>query len=1097
MSVRIVGVGASAGGLQALETFFSELPDDLGVAFVVVQHLSMDHASSMAEILQRVTNLGVQRLDKHTVPEPNRVYMKMPEVEVVVEEGGLHVEPRQLPPPALYLPIDDFFFSLANSRKENAIAIILSGMGTDGSRGLKEIKSQGGLVMVQEPESAQFDGMPRAALRQNLADIVLPPGELASQLTTILRNSFRGGESQDLENLSQNELLQNLFDRIRTAVRIDFNRYRPATILRRIEKRMLIQQKPSMNEYLTEALRDESELQTLRRSFLIGVTRFFRDREAFTILREEIIPELFERSAGGEVRIWVPACSTGEEVYSIALIVREYLESVGSDRKFRIFGSDVDRSAILTAAAGVYDQAVLGDIPKEYMSKYFSRIPQGFKVRPEVKEHILFAVQNLLDDPPFIRIDLISCRNFLIYINTESQQQILSNFHFSLNPAGCLLLGPSESLGGLDKAFVAINRRWKVYQKRMGAYTGTGRAIASSMERYTVSPPTIRVISEKPIVPQPRRNPNYPSLPRPNTQVDVFARYLSEEHAPATLFVSPQYDILYLHGDLSGILRLPRYHAQLSLKSVMEDDANTLLTSGVDRVLATGNSGMYERVNVAPAGHAPQWVRVRFRTHEFENFHNTVVVLSFFPVKEEDGAAKPDTSEGAEVYSVDERLKERITELEAELLRSEQHGQRLYNELEATNEELQSSNRELLASNEEMQSTNEELQSVNEELYTVNSEFQRKNEELNQMNNDFSNLLKSTQISTIFVDNQLRIRSFTPGVGQQFDLHAGDIGRPLSAFATPFDLDIPARCREVVENHSRHDEEVRDHDGNYFLLRIRPYLTDRAEVKGAVITFVDINDLVRTRHRLIGMAKKYEAIFNNTQEVIIISSPNGRIEEINRPLAGKTRAQLVHTYLTDLIQDDRDKVKLNDALRIAYDERKVVGESIDLSTDAAAGTLYATIEVLPIDRTDGGNDDGSAMIIVHDITQVEVERQEANAIIAKFQDVLQMLEQDAGLLDLNEVIVVVNEMPTFERGSDSYKGSKLSDFLSESGLQRYRAALNRIKEGSSLEEVNYTSEELIQDDHGIKVLYRPIYGSSGNLVFINFEVVRSTAPSSD
>ena len=1094
MSVRIVGIGASAGGLQALESFFSELPVDLGVAYVVVQHLSLDHASSMTTILQRATSLQVKSLNKLVIPEPNTVYVKMPEVDVEVDSFTLRTRLRATDPDTLYLPIDKLFFSLAKSRGEDAIAIILSGMGTDGSRGLKEIKSHGGLVLVQRPDSAQFDGMPRAALRQRLADVVLPPAELAARLAKILRNAavIEKGNSS-LEELSQTDLVRTLLDRIQHPARVDFNRYRPATIMRRIEKRMLIRQFTKLIDYVNFTSEDEEERQILRQSFLIGVTRFFRDREAFDVLGQEVIPTLFREVKDREVRIWVPACSTGEEAYSIAMMMQEYLDDHDLDRTFKIFGSDVDRKSIIAAAAGKYDEAIAADIPPGWLQRYFHREPPGYRVRADLKENILFAVQNLLDDPPFIRIDFLSCRNFLIYINGEAQQRILSNFHFSLNPSGYLLLGPSESLGVLQSAFTTIDRRWKLYQKRLGGRTSTGKLVSPVIDDIANRPgKKITIITPDIENGEPDGSPANPPLPysAPLRSMDYYARYLSERYAPATLFVNKQYDILYLNGDFSGMLRLPRFNAMLSLHTMVSEEAESLLTAGVDRVLRTGNSGIFERINVGQTDDEPRYVRVRFSATEFVQLDEAVAVLEFFPA--EDETKQPNQPSSEEVYSVDRRLKERIRKLEAELLSSEQRGQKLYNELEATNEELQSSNRELLASNEEMQSTNEELQSVNEELYTVNNEFQRKNEELNNINNDVNNLLKSTQISTIFVDSQLRIRRFTPGVGQQFDLHSSDLGRPITSFANPFeDLPIEKLCRNVLETNMRHDEEIEDNKGNYFLLRMLPYLTEQDEVEGIVITFVDINDLVRTRRRLTDMAHKYEAIFENTEETIAIMRENSRIEEINRSFAGRGTSDLIKGYFTDLIATDQDKVKFNESLRASFDNGEVSNLEISLIT-MGNSTMYTKLEVIPIVNSDDGDVRESsveqAMVIIHDYTTIEKERKETSAVISQYAEALYQLQQDAGLLDLEERMVNVNHMRGHMYAPDHYKDKYLSDFVSPEGMEKYRTAVKKIKAGSPFERVDFTLEELTDDNQARSVIYRPVH-LNGELSLISFETI--------
>ena len=1094
MSVRIIGIGASAGGLQALESFFSEIPAGLGVAFVVVQHLSMDHASSMSSILQRSTTLRVESLNKLTVPEPNTVYVKMPEVDVEVDSLTIRTTPRQSEPGGLYLPIDDFFFSLAKSRGEQAIAIVLSGMGTDGSRGLKEIKSRGGLVMVQHPDSAQFDGMPQAALRQHLADVVLPPAELASRLTMILRsNTLLDDDNGDLEELNQSELVRALLDRIQKSSRIDFNRYRPATIMRRIEKRMLIRQFSDLYQYINFAIDDEEELLILRQSFLIGVTRFFRDQDAFDLLAKEVIPSLFEQSEDREVRIWVPACSTGEEAYSIAMLVQDYIDQHNPERKFKIFGSDVDRKSIIFAANGVYDDSIAADVPLSWLQRFFIREPPGYRVRPELKENILFAVQNLLEDPPFIRIDFLSCRNFLIYIIAEAQQRILANFHFSLNPSGCLMLGPSESLGGLQSAFNTIDRRWKVYRKRHG-----GKASAAKFVTPHIKDPAERYgFGISIVTPQLQRTGDLPSPSAGQdskytvslANMDYYARYLSERYAPATLFVNKQYEILYLNGDFSGMLHLPRFNAALTLHTMVSEDAESLLTAGVDRVLRTGSSGIYEKVNIAGSKQEPRYVRVRFSVNEFVQLDEPVAMLEFFNIEDADSN---DPTDGEEIYSVDRRLKDKIRKLEAELLSSEQRGQKLYNELEATNEELQSSNRELLASNEEMQSTNEELQSVNEELYTVNNEFQRKNEELNHINNDVNNLLKSTQISTIFVDNQLRIRRYTPGVGQQFDLHASDLGRPITSFSNPFEeLDFEAVCRRVLATNVRHDEEIQDRKGNFYLLRLLPYLTEQEEVEGIVITFVDINDLVRTRRRLTDMANKYRAIFENTEETIVVMRENSRIEEINRELTGLESDLLVGKYFTDLVDTDQEKVRFNECLRTSFDKHEVA--SLELSLRSQLGSIiYTKLEIIPISEADEGKEDENrvkqVMAIVHDITTLQEEREETSAMITKYADALFALQQDAGLLDLEDRMISVNHMRGHMHERGHYMNKNLSDFVTKQGMAKYREAVRRLKGGSLVEKVEFTLDDLTDDNQARTVLYRPVY-LENKLTFISFETV--------
>ncbi len=1050
----------------------------------------MDHPSSMDKILQRLTKLPVVSLDRDVIPQPNHVYVKLPQYDVRVT-SKLVLFPRTTDRSALYLPIDDFFFSLASAREDQAIGIVLSGMGTDGSRGLKEIKGKGGLVLVQQPDSAQFNGMPNGALRQHVADVVLPPAELAGRLVTILRNdNFTIEESEDLASLTQSELFRTLLDRIKTRTRIDFHRYRQATIHRRIEKRMLITQHLDLPEYLTYALENEEELQVLHQSFLIGVTRFFRDKDAFAILKDQIVPRLFAESPEDQVvRVWIPSCSTGEEVYSVAMLLKEYVSDNNLSRTFKIFGSDVDRKSIIFASGGEYEETILADVPDEYLQRYFTRQPQGFKLRSELKKHILFAVQNLLEDPPFIRVDLLSCRNFLIYINAATQQRILANFHFSLNPAGYLLLGPSENLATLQSAFTTIDRRWKVYQRRTGGKTIGGKPVTPNFDQVPSPSGKPSVIPEGNASFYQSQIASLPLSVNPTTSMDHYSRYLSERFAPAALFVNRQYDILYLNGNFDGILRLPRFNSHLSLRTVVSEEVQSLLMAGVDRVFMTGNSGLFERINVAQAGQPPRFQQVRFHVAEFSSMYERVAILEFTSTGQEE-ATGPEGEE-SEIYSVDRRLLDRTKELEVELLRSEQRTQKLHNELEVSNEELQASNRELLASNEEMQSANEELQSVNEELYTVNNEFQRKNEELNDTNNDINNLLKSTQISTIFIDSRLCIRRFILGAGQQFDLYASDTGRPITSFASPFeDLNIEDLCRKVLKTNTRYDQEIQDRKGNFYLLRMLPYVTDEERVEGVVITFVDINDLVRTRRRLTELAQKYEAIFHNTQEVIVVVRESSKIDEINHPLAGQQAEAMTGSYFTDLIATSEEKVKFSEVLRTSFDAQRVGTITLSLKPQGDTGQRVEA-EVIPITRSFTSNPTNEeveqAMIILHDITLVELERKETSKIIRHYQQVLSKMQQGAGLIDIEERLVLFNHLDPLDNGPEFNLPRRLTDFLNDKGMARYRSALDRIERGESVVEVGYDPEEMKDSTLPLRVNYRPVY-SNEKLVFVSFEL---------
>lgn len=1094
--MRVVGIGASAGGLHALELFFSELSGNLGAVFVVIQHLSPDYDSALAEILQRATPMSVVALEQETEMVPDHVYVNSPNLDVRIDGHWIRLVPRTDHVKPLHLPIDDFFFSLAAEFGSDSVGIVLSGMGTDGSRGLREIKGCGGLAMIQAPPSAEFDGMPRSALRQDVADLILPPESLARKLGTILRNGELVTEEEDLDDMDRDQLIAKLLNQIKIVTHLDFTPYRQSTIDRRIEKRMLLRQESSLREYIGNVLKDDAEMRLLQQSFLIGVTRFFRDQAAFEVLREKVIPRICQQHTGKDpIRIWVPSCSTGEEVYSIGMLLADYLEQEGDNREFKIFGTDVDQRSIVIANQGEYDTSILADVSHKHINKYFFTSSAGFRVRPELRRNIFFAVQNLLADSPFVRIDLISCRNFLIYIDKPSQQNVLANFHFGLNPGGTLFLGPSESLSGLESAFDLIDRRWKIFQKRENSPQLASLPALSTKISDTLKPRTTETHSFSIT----KQNTSYLesssvktssakiySAPGSPTSMDYFSRYLSERFAPPTLFVNQNYDVLYLNGDFEGILHLPRFNAHLSLKTIVNEEVQSLLMAGVDRVYDKKNSGVFERINLGGSTKEPRWVSVRFSIHEFTEANDTLAILQFDPIDEQ-----LDEGGEIEIYAPDQRLRAKIKELERELQRSETRARKLHNELETTNEELQSSNRELLASNEELQSTNEELQSVNEELYTVNSEFQRKNEELNTTYNDLENLLLSTQISTIFVDRDLGIRRFSPGIRQQFDLNESDTGRPITSFSSAFeDLNIGALCREVLDVKSKHEEEITDRKGNAYLLRVLPYQSDEEEIDGVVITFIDINELVKARQKLKEMANKYRAIFQNTEEGVLVIRESGKIEEANQKIVGSSVEMLVGEYFSELIAQDEQKVVFNNLLRSAFDEKQAASIKIVLSGPKNK-LLHTRMEIIPTyseEQPLEQQEYDRAVLLLHDESEWERERQEREDLLNSYQKSLATVESRGGVLALDGEILALNFSNSLELSSEDYLTRNVRDFLTESGVSKINYAFEKIMAGSLLEEVSYLSKDLLHQPGPLLIQYRPVRSSQG-IAFITVSII--------
>ncbi len=1075
---RIVGIGTSAGGLDALERFLQTLPANTGLAYVIVQHLSIDHESHMAELLRRQTTMEVVSVTNSEMVRPNVVYVRRPKEELKVNGARLEVVDRITEGVDAFYPIDRFFISLAQERQERSIGLILSGMGTDGSRGVDAIKEKGGLIMIQSPLSAQFTGMPNSAIQHISADLVAPPEQLAQRLAEVveLERTVIWEDKEDIGGTSQVRALVKLIQR---KTGLDFSQYRPSTIRRRIEKRMLIAQIASNQEYLDFVTGDAEECETLAQSFLIGVTRFFRDREAFEQLREKVIPELFAHAVEHQpVRVWIPACSTGEEAYSMALMIEEYLRENGLHYEYKILASDVDPTAVQVADRGYYFEHITADLPADLLGRYFHREVGGYRIKRRVRDRILFAVQDLLHDPPFIRVDLISCRNFLIYINVEAQARILSTFHFALNPNAFLLLGPSESLGKLQNAFSTVDRRWKLYSRRPNdsvSLPSIARAQSSgaSVQGGRSSPTDDRYgVHDEDPTPLPSNQTAFAS----NMVRDPFAQYLADRYAPITLFVDAKYEIVYINGDVDGLLHFPRQHASFNLKRVLDTEVSSILSSVVDTLLIGGKKEELSEVNIPDVRLRDRAFSVSAKSARLSDRADLLVAVILHPVEvdeqDEEGIAKQTSS--------DELIRRRIQSLEEQLLQSNMRTQKLLSELEATNEELQTSNRELLASNEEMQSTNEELQSVNEELYTVNNEIQQKNEQLKLLNSDINNLLESTEIGTVFLDDNLLIRRFTPSIHKQFDLHASDVGRPISAFTSSFsEINIAAKCRGVLASLTRYEEEITDDKGQEILIRILPYRSQEETKSGLVVTFININDLAEARRELMDMATKYQALLQYSQDTIVIVGSTGKMQEINKWLEKDTdKDELIGTYFVDRIEDYNQRALFEAALRKVFDEQQPNHLQLTLKGSIPTG-MHLDLTFISAHENISGDQvpNPQVMLIMRDISAQITDAHYTKNIIQEYRTRLEQKTTFGGLMDLEGNIIYINDSGVPELGTENFVNHKVTDFLSPSGRVKFKRAIERLANGSFKEEILYSPDDLTippVTDIGTRVTYHPI-----------------------
>ncbi|MBC2606621.1 chemotaxis protein CheB [Pelagicoccus albus] len=836
----IVGIGASAGGLEALVQLFSATPANTGLAFVVVQHLSPDFKSVMDELLARHTDMPIHLVEDRVEIEANTVYLIPPKKEMVLLDNRLLLTDKD-PTKSLSLPIDVFFRTLAQDKGEKAIAVVLSGTGSDGSRGIVDIHDEGGVVFCQTEESAKFNGMPRSAVETGLVDYVLSPKDIPQAILKYTGSPL----VEHLDNQDQYPYLGNsttdqylaIFQRLKSVFKTDFSNYKPTTVNRRIERRMAHHKKEKLEEYIKVLDSDPEEAKQLYQDLLIGVTKFFRDPDAFNSLRNEVVEKLVQsRSSGDELRIWIPACATGEEAYSVAMTFWEAIEQSKKKIVLRIFGTDLHAESITFAAAGIYSQQSLEHVSKERINKFFKPVGEKYQINAELRKTIVFAEQNLLRDPPFTKIDLVTCRNMLIYLQPIAQKKVFTMFLFSLNVGGYLFLGPSESLGEMDSEFDIVDRQWNIFRER----------------RDVRLPPIINLPQQLP----PSQTyavgrSRYGEMPygyprRSGLDVDISQAYdeLLGTYMSPSLLVDSSFQLLHVFGNASAFIQPPKGRTTLEVLNLVNGNLRLALNTALQRATKDREPFTLSNIPIDLENEERKFIDLTVRPLRNQRF----LLIQF----EEHQVHSTIVSELAQDFDMDEETQGRILELEKELQFSRENLQATIEELETSNEEVQATNEELLASNEELQSTNEELQSVNEELFTVNTEYEKKNQELTQLNNDIDNLLQSTEIGTIFLDQDLKVRKFTPAIADAFNLLPMDIGRPFEhiTFNIVGIKDIAAKIRSVIGTRTPIVEEVRNRDGKWQLMRILPYITTRNESTGAVLTLVDINMIKEAEREL-------------------------------------------------------------------------------------------------------------------------------------------------------------------------------------------------------------------------------------------------------
>jgi two-component system CheB/CheR fusion protein len=908
----VVGIGASAGGLAAFEAFFSGMPADAdpGMAFVLVQHLAPDHKSILSDLIRRYTRMAVFQVEDGIAVKPNCAYIIPPNRDMAFLNGTLQLlEPAA--PRGQRLPIDFFFRSLAQDQHERAICVVLSGTGSDGTQGVRSIKGEGGMAMVQEPKSTEYDGMPRSAIATGLVDYVLPPAEMPAQIIAYVAHVFgRTSLPPSPPAPKAEDALKKIFVLLRAQTGHDFSQYKRSTFVRRVERRMAVHQIARLDEYVRYLQQTPSDVESLFRDLLIGVTSFFRDTQAFAALQEQAIPRLFAgKPNGATIRVWVPGCSTGEEAYSIAILLQERMEHLKQSFKVNVFATDIDRNAIDSARTGIYPASIANDIPAERLARFFSQEPDGgsYRIQKSIRDKMIFSEQDLIKDPPFSKLDLISCRNLLIYMGGELQKKLIPLFHYALNPGGMLFLGTSETVGEFVDLFATMDRKLKLYQRRevvAGAYLpGFLRLLP---EDGPASPPARKPLGENKL---PVR--------------ELTERALLQQCAPPSALVNERGHIFYLHGRTGKYLEPAPGEAGMNILKMAREGLRRDLTAALHKAVTLRELVRHPGVRVKTNG-------------DFTNVNVTVLPVPagpdleatarlFLVIFEEaptPGPERPpngtptDAREGPDENAKD--VDARIATLKQELRAKEEYLQTTNEELATSNEELKSSNEEMQSVNEELQSTNEELetskeelQSVNEELATVNAELQNKVADLSRSNNDMNNLLAGTGIGTIFVDYQLRIQRFTPAVTQVINLILSDVGRPVGHIVSNlvgYDH-LVADVRSVLDSLAPKEVEVQTQMGAWYLLRIRPYRTQENVIEGAVITFTEITEMKKVKAALLETEalRRLAVVVRDAYDAITVQNMDGSIVAWN-PGAERTygwsEAEALAMNIRDLIPED-------------------------------------------------------------------------------------------------------------------------------------------------------------------------------------------------
>ncbi|WP_419803095.1 CheR family methyltransferase [Mucilaginibacter sp.] len=919
-SFPIICIGGSAGSFQSFEKFFMNMPSDSGMAFIIVMHLDPNHNSGVTDVIQTFSPMPVAEARDGMLIQPDHVYVIPPNKDM-----GIHNRKLLLFSPGkahgFRLPIDYFLQSLAEDQWNKAVAIIFSGMGSDGETGLRMIKEKLGMAMVQDPETAQFDSMPKASIGTNLVDYVLSPEEMPVKLIQYMNHPALSEDPTEpvKKEIKDSNSIFKILMILRSQTGHDFSHYKKNTITRRIDRRLAFHQLPDYNHYISYLRENPHEINVLFNELLIGVTKFFRDAQAFESLKEKFYHFLSYKTESEPVRVWVAGCSTGEEAYTIAMLLIECFSNSRVNRvpKIQIFATDLDKEAIETARAGIYHSNIVADVSQDRMERFFVKRNEKFQIKKELREMIVFAQHNLIKDAPFTRLDLLSCRNVMIYLNAELQKKIIPIYHYSLKPKGILLMGPAETIGGFTDMFAPIDPKWKIFERREGSvYSPKVIDFPFNVSKQTIN------ISKKPEL----------KTWGKNSMADNFNRFLLANYTPVSILVDEDGNIMYINGKTGKFLELNSGEAVINIYEMIKDELKYVLRNAIYQAHIQKNDISINDIKVKE-DQQTRLVNLKVSLLDTPALHGLVlIVLEDKGLVKKASVKKALKEKNKEANPLAEILEKELEYTKQQLNSTIEQMETSLEELKSTNEELQSMNEELQSTNEESLTTKEEMQSLNEELMTINTSYQAKTEELTHLNNDMKNLLDSTEIGTIFLDNELKILRFTPKIQTLLNVISTDIGRSITDIVLNFDLpNINQLIFNVIETLVAREVEIKTQKNSWFNLRIMPYRTIDNFISGVVLTFTDITSLKIMEHKLATIITYAKTSVSLMQQPALLLDGKLQVIEANNlftdyfdlkehDLNGMPFAVLVHEYWKTNRLDKVIKNMADEDVRILLDQ---------------------------------------------------------------------------------------------------------------------------------------------------------------------------------